>query len=465
MAQSLMGGAAGGGGKDGGWGFGGKGAGKGQGKNWTKEQRKANGKCKSFEKYGSCSYGESCKFDHDGDTPEAAPAKKDAAEDNDSLVPARVRKRDAKDENQNSGKLLDFEGRKALGKAHEIVRMAVAKKIAKKMRALENEGEDTEDFENRIIVAPKDIAEFLTKIAKRLGLKAKLNGSTLPRTKATRAMKAALMGIEGLGTEVSSSGESEVEEKKNEDKFDRMMEKMIEGMTMQGEENRRVMQTLLSNQTGKGKTRSPNGKLRKTPGGASSTSAGSSGGASSGGSLAARLFENDDDDEEEEGEEENDDVTEDKMNRKKLLAISMLEKGIQEAFERKTPKWNNKDPERAFSEDAPLKGLERFCGPNTEIGGTIKIDHNKLVLWLHAFDQEDFNKAMSFVDDLNLFWKSWQSPGKRLDLILRTHNVEIQGTSVLRKPWCLAMCATYARKMINHKNLPTMREAEMEFDA
>lgn len=190
----------------------------------------------------------------------------------------------------------------------------------------------------------------------------------------------------------------------------------------------------------------------------------SSGGPSSGGSLAARPFQDDDDDEDgEEAEEE--EPNEGKMNRKKLHAIALLEMGIHDAFDRKAPEWDNKDPERQFNEDAPLQGLERFCGPNKEIGGTIKIDHKKLVMCLHAFDMTDSDKAMSFVGDLNLFWKSRQSPGKRLDLILRTHSVVIQGTSVLRKPWCLAMRATYARKVINHQQLPTMREAEMEADA
>lgn len=69
-----------------------------------------------------------------------------------------------------------------------------------------------------------------------------------------------------MGTGVSSSQEdSEAEaDKKKEDQFEMMMEKMIQGVTLQGEENRRVMSSLLNGRAGKGKHRAPNGKLRKT---------------------------------------------------------------------------------------------------------------------------------------------------------------------------------------------------------
>ena len=85
----------------------------------------------------------------------------------------------------------------------------------------------------------------------------------------------------------------------------------------------------------------------------------------------------------------------------------------------------------------------------------MKIGHTDAAEWLLMYDLEDINKAKTYVKDLITMWKSWKMPGKRADLALKTHQVEVTGCTIRRKLWLQLLAIILARKA-NGKTLPAL---------
>ena len=73
--------------------------------------------------------------------------------------------------------------------------------------------------------------------------------------------------------------------------------------------------------------------------------------------------------------------------------------------------------------------------------------------WQSKYDLDDIERAKTILPEVVKFWKTYQNPGKRCDMVLRTHYVALVGCAVNRKIWVPTLCLIMARKL-NNKELP-----------
>ena len=208
-------------------------------------------------------------------------------------------------------------------------------------------------------------------------------------------------------------------------------------MEKRDNEHTKILEMMMNSKDGKG--RSPNGKLRKQakkPGTA--------------GPISRELFSDDEDDDDEEQEEgagtSGSGASPEQVN--KINAIQALKQKLDEAWVDSTISWNNKAAERKFDESAPLAGLQDMCGVNQGLN-TKRIPVDKLTSYMMGFTQAALEMAVTLAREATVFWKSYQQPGRKIDLGIKTYGVEISGCAIRRKPWLALFCTLVAAKRAN----------------
>jgi hypothetical protein len=284
--------------------------------------------------------------------------------------------------------------------------------------------------------------------------------------------------LEAQGLQDRSSSEEEVDDKDSDDKFDKMLKVMTSGFSAlaAGHGGAAAAGKIGSPRAGSaaanrdGKFRSPGGHVRKKssrgPGSASSTSTsattgsrrGTLGGLSggSGGPLVTSLFSTSE--EEEEEEEEAGVIGGAGAVDPKISMMKELKTSLEVAYDGNDVLWENRAPERAFNDAAPLAGLQLLCGDNVNPDGSIgpainfRMSYKDVDAWLIKFDESDIVSAKANVLQMIGFWKGWKMPAKRMDMILRTHQVQIDGPT-RRKIQLVAASMILGRKLAG-KTLP-----------
>ena len=129
----------------------------------------------------------------------------------------------------------------------------------------------------------------------------------------------------------------------------------------------------------------------------------------------------------------------------RIRLIQLIKTKIEEQWANTDIHWNNNAPERAFDENAPLRGCEILCGEKNSL--VLKSVHVKeLGNYLLNFETMTLNNAVGMAGDLVKFWKEWKSPAKRMDLAVKTWGLELTGTTPQWKPLMLFLAVLISFK-------------------
>lgn len=414
------------GGGGGGGGFGGFGGGR---------PNKVDAPCRAFFQNGRCGFGENCKFSHDAKHKETFKKKDD---DDEEVMVGAANKKKTKNK-VKSGKIVDPHGLKDTKKECRVVHTDTGK-VIKKVTTMDSD----DGFEGILIPCPRHIAGQVSKTIELLRTKrAVMNGKALTKAKASKLATTTTESLVNAGITVNSDSEGNDSDDKDDtkDDFKEAMKTMAAGFQKQlAQQEQLVAAIQKGGASSSNKTRSPNGKLRKQrKSAASSTASAKSDSSSRTAELSARLFDGDSDDEEEE-EEMGDDAQE-------VALTELLEEHIDLYDKSDRVPWTGKAAQVAWDDSAPLAGLETTCGLNITMTNTTKMPAKLLAKWFYMFEVQDIVDAKGMMLNIMQFYKKYNSPGKRLDLILRTHSIEITGAPINRKPWTQALALILAKKM------------------
>jgi hypothetical protein len=172
--------------------------------------------------------------------------------------------------------------------------------------------------------------------------------------------------------------------------------------------------------------------------------------------LAFKLFGTDESDDDDDGEEDTDDDTGaapgaaiDAQAAHKIQ-VTALKSTMEDTWKDVNIIWDNKDPTRAFREEAPLEGFQTLCGPNASL--VVKqVRASKIGDYLICYDLEVLKGAVNHMSVLTRLWKSFKSPGRKMDLVTKTFALELtHNGSHNRKPLMLLVAVLLEAKRVGH---------------
>jgi len=360
------------------------------------------------------------------------------------------------------GKLIDVQGIHGTTKAGKIG-LVDHKSEIKKAKKVNEDGE----LPYQYLVVPQPLYNLFKELRNKVDVEggAKISGDKMSHTRAKAIMAGINTTVDKLGcVGPDSDDDDDDNSKKKDDKLDKVLAMMASSMQSQEKERTALLEALMNKESNKeGKKRSPNGRMRKKGKGtaASSSATGGSGGAGTGSISPAVTFgsessEEDDDDESDFGAAG---AVNDETVRKNAL-IGALKIELAKHWEKPDIIWENKKTENKFDEMSPLAGVQELCYVNLTLA-VKRVNVKALTNYLMLYPEVVLNQAVTKMRGMVEFWRKYQQPGRKIDLLVKTYGVELFGTA---KPERKSMCVLAGVLIVNKEiGNPPMDPELMEF--